>query len=187
MIAAAGAIAGFLLALWVSRILAAFVTAGIASPFARTAQIDLHPRPIVFAFTAAIALISAIGFGLAPAFQGSRESPLTAMKAAGPGRSGAGASHRGLSGSVLVASQATLAICLLIGAGLFLRTLINLEKLNLGFRPDHILTFMVFPLPPDVAADKAPQLVSDLQKRIAAVPGVHFVHIFQCWTMPPPS
>jgi predicted permease len=68
-----------------------------------------------------------------------------------------------------------LALVLVIGAGLFLRTLITLESIDPGFRTDHLMTFSVSPTSAKIPEDKMPALGQELQRRLAALPGVESV------------
>lgn len=121
---------------------------------------------MVLSFTVGIACLAATLFGLAPALAGTREHPSVALK--GGGASGT----RGWFGRALVAGEMALALVLLIGAGLFVRTLVNLEKLDPGFHRDHLLTFQIS-RPQDVNNPQVqPPVNSGLRDRLAALPGV---------------
>ena len=162
LLAALGTAAGLVLALWGSRTLAAFLTARAGYHL----QLDVRPDPLVLAFTAGIACLSAVLFGLAPALAATREQPGGALK------TGATASRRGLFGPALVAGEMALALVLLVGAGLFVRTLVKLETADAGFRRDHLLTLRV-ERPHDVAAPPEGQpLNPNLRERFAALPSV---------------
>jgi predicted permease len=157
-----GTAAGLLLAAWASRALAAF----LASRTSFRILLDVRPDPLVLAFTVGIACLAAVLFGLAPALAGAREHPATALKG------GAASGQRSRFGRALVAGEMALALVLLIGAGLFVRTLANLETLDPGFRRDHLLTLRIS-RPHDVSAapGQAP-LNPELRDRLAALPGV---------------
>ncbi len=162
LLSALGTVAGLLLALWTSRALAAF----LASRDNHRTLIDIRLDPIVLSFTVGIACLAAILFGLAPALAGTREKPGAALK------SGGASGRHSWFGRALVTAEMALALVLLIGAGLFVRTLVNLEKTDAGFRRDHLLTFQIS-RPHDVNDPKIPQPVnSGLRERLAALPGV---------------
>jgi predicted permease len=138
-----------------------------ALPF--TPHLDLR----VLAFTAAIAIVTGVIFGLAPALRSLRVDLTPALKTGG-GASEAGA-HRtrwyGL-GNLLVVAQVSLAIVALVTAGLLVRTLSNLKNVELGFDSNNVL---VFGLNPSLAGYKGTQIDSlyrDLQEQFAALPGV---------------
>ena len=97
------------------------------------------------------------------------------MKAAGGSSGGASSESRNRLGRTLVAVEMALALVLVIGAGLFLRTLITLETLDPGFRTDHLLTFSISPSSAKIPEDKMPALGQELQRRLAALPGVESV------------
>nr|HEV7953920.1 FtsX-like permease family protein [Candidatus Acidoferrales bacterium] len=114
-------------------------------------------------------------FGLIPALTSTRVSPGATLKAAGNSAGGAGSESRNRLGRTLVAVEMALALVLVIGAGLFLRTLITLESIDPGFRTDHLMTFSVSPTSAKIPEDKMPALGQELQRRLAALPGVESV------------
>jgi macrolide transport system ATP-binding/permease protein len=101
------------------------------------------PRPaidaLVFVFTAACATITGLAFGIAPAWLASRSDPATALKAGIDRFSAPGAKLR----KALVAAEMGIAFALLVGAGLLLRTVANLDRVPLGFGTGGILTFSI--------------------------------------------
>jgi predicted permease len=99
---------------------------------------DIHVSAPVLLFTLAVSLVTGILFGLAPAMQASRTDPKQGLQNSGRG-STTGKHHNRLR-SALVIAEVSLASVLLIGAGLMLRTFLNLIQLNPGFRQDHLLT-----------------------------------------------
>ena len=100
------------------------------------AEIDLRLNWRVLAFTLAVSLLTGILFGLAPAFRATGLDLTTAIK---QGRRTTGAVSRLSKG--LVVLQVALSLLLLIGAGLFIRTLYNLQRVNLGFNQENLLLF----------------------------------------------
>jgi len=158
LLSALGTAAGLLLAAWVSRALASRDDHGTL--------IDVRLDPMVLCFTVAVACLAAVLFGLAPALAGTRGQTITAL------RSGTASGQRSWFGRALVAAEMALALVLLVGAGLFVRTLVNLEKLDPGFQRDHLLTFQVMQ-PHDVNNPEVPKPVSPgLRDRLGALPGV---------------
>src|SRR5207245_2609054 len=87
-------------------------------------------------FTFAISLLTTILFGLAPAFRATRLSVADTLKDAS--RSAANQQRGGVA-KALVAVQVAVSMVLLVGAGLFLRTLFNLKAQDVGYNPDHLL------------------------------------------------
>jgi predicted permease len=162
LLSALGTAAGLLIAIWASRALAAL----LASRAGYRTLVDVHPDPLVLSFTVGVACVAATLFGLAPALAGTREHPSEALK------SGTASSRRSRFGRALVAAEMALALVLLIGAGLFVRTLVNLEKFDPGFRRDHLLTLQIS-RPHDVNHPQVQSPVnSGLRDRLAALPGV---------------
>ena len=98
----------------------------------------IHVNAAVFGFTLLIALATGVLFGLAPALQASRTDVQDALRAGGRGASSS-RGHLRLR-SVLVVGEVSLACLLLIGAGLMLRSFVNLLRADPGFRPEHLLT-----------------------------------------------
>jgi predicted permease len=160
-----GGALGVLLAFWGTRALINFVVAG-------STYIVLDPKPDmhVLLFTLGVSLLTGLLFGIGPAVRVSRThlAPgLNARNAAG----GSGASSRFIP-KFLVAAQVTLSLVLLVGAGLFLRTLSNLERQDLGFENHKLLLAQLLP----EAAGYRPQQLSGLYEkildRVEGLPGV---------------
>jgi len=101
----------------------------------------IHVNAAVFAFTLLIALATGVLFGLAPALQAARTDVQDTLRGSGRGAGGSRA-HLRLR-SVLVVGEVGLACLLLIGAGLMLRSFVNLLRADPGFRPEHLLTARV--------------------------------------------
>jgi predicted permease len=137
LLASLGGALGVLFALWGKRALAA--VAGRDTSFL-PADIDLSLNWRVLAFTLIVSLLTGILFGLAPAWRATGLDLTTAIK---QGRRGAGAVSR--LGKGLVVLQVALSLLVLIGAGLFIRTLYNLQRVNLGFNQENLLLFALNP------------------------------------------
>ncbi|HEV2287433.1 MAG TPA: ABC transporter permease [Candidatus Acidoferrales bacterium] len=164
---------GILFALWGTQAVISFFTSGSDRAFGFNVGIDGR----VLAFTIAASVLTGIVFGLAPAFRGTRVDLTPALKegarsSAAEGRAGG----RWLSlGNGLVVTQVALAVVVLVGAGLLVRTLRNLKSVDPGFDTQNLLTFA---LNPTLIGYKTPQIDSfyaNLQERIAALPGVEGV------------
>jgi len=130
----------------------------------------ISPDARTLGFTLALALGTGILFGLAPALRATRVDLNPALKE-GKGASGA---RRGTLGKALVIGQVALSLLLLIGAGLFLRTLRNLAVIDTGFNREGVL---LFHLDTDYSGYKNedPRLAGiyrGIEKRVAALPGV---------------
>src|SRR5262249_36134298 len=128
MLALAGAALGLMLAPTVIRTLVAFLpreTAGL--------DLDAGINPIVFAFALSAALVTAVLFSLAPAFRTARAEPSLTLKEESSTIGGGIGLRR-----ALVMGQIALALILLVGAGLFVRTLGSLRAKGPGFETTHL-------------------------------------------------
>jgi predicted permease len=167
LLALLGGAAGILFAVWGIKFLTN-VLAGGSETFTLHAELNLH----VLAAALLLSVTTGLLFGLAPAVQATRVDPMPALKEtrAGEPRSRA---RLGFSlGRMLVVSQMAICLLLLAGAGLFVRTLSNLQSLEVGFQRENIL---LFKLNAHQAGHRDPEILSfysDLEKRLAAIPGV---------------
>jgi predicted permease len=168
--AAAGGVFGLLIAVWGGQVLSALLAKG-RDPI----LVDVRVDPAVLLFTIGVALTTTLLFGLAPALRATRLNVAADLKEnAGTPRGESGAGH--LRGSkLLVVAQIAMSLPLLIGAGLFLRTLGNLQHQPLGFNPDRILLFDIDPTKGGLTGARLIGAYSDIQARIAALPGVRGV------------
>ncbi|HEV2490654.1 MAG TPA: ABC transporter permease [Candidatus Acidoferrales bacterium] len=168
-----GGTLGILFAVWGTNAIVSLFTTGSDEPFGFSPGIDGR----VLAFTFAASVLTGIIFGLAPAFRGTRVD-LTPTLKEGTGSSAAEgrAGGRWFSlGNGLVVAQVALAVVVLVGAGLLVRTLQNLRNVDPGFETRNLLTFG---LDPTLIGYKTPQVdvfYRNLQERLAAIPGVESV------------
>jgi predicted permease len=169
-----GGALGLLLAFWGTRALINFVMGGgrFVTGVGTYTVFDPKPDMHVLAFTFGICLLTGVLFGIAPAVRVSRTSVAPALKAnARTAVNGGGAAGR-LIPKLLVAVQVTLSLMLLVGAGLFLRTLRNLENQDWGFESRNLLLVLFIP---EAAGYQPPQLSSLYDKildRANSLPGV---------------
>jgi len=169
LLSGAGAALGILFAYWAADALASFISNNADSPIVINAQ----PDAMVLVFTAAVALLTGILFGLAPAFHGSRINVAPALKEnAATSKAGNAAGRRFGLGSSLVVAQVALSIIVLISAGLLARTLGNLRSVDPGFDTHNILLFGLNPKQAGYKPDKIQTLYAELHKRLASIPGV---------------
>jgi len=131
----------------------------------------------VLAVTIALSLATGILFGLAPALQSARLDLVSRLKLS---RAGEQPVHsrswiRINLTQVLVVSQIAICLVLLVAAGLFLRTLTNLNSTALGFNSDRILLFSVNPRQAGYDNDALVRFYQDLQSQLSAIPGVRAV------------
>jgi putative ABC transport system permease protein len=142
----------------------------------------------VLLFTLALSLFTVLLFGSVPAFQASRTDLAGTLRSSGRGFTGN--RQEGRLRKLLVAGEVALAMLLLIGASLVLRTLIKLQDTNLGYQPANVLSMQI-PLPESRYAtiDARNQFLARVQERVASLPGIHqvalntFVHPFANWGM----
>jgi predicted permease len=127
----------------------------------------------LLAFVAAIALATAILFGLAPAWQSIRVSVVSSLAVRGV----TGGPSRQRLNALLVVAQVAISLVLLMGAGLFLRTIANLRGVDLGFTPDRLLIVDVNAHAAGYRGDRAIALSRALLDRMQAVPGVSSVSL----------
>jgi putative ABC transport system permease protein len=125
----------------------------------------------VLGFTAAVSILTAVICGLAPAFEGSRTDVQEALKD-GARQVGAGVRHRRLRHTFVVAEIA-LAVVLLVGAGLMLRSFDSLRRVNPGFDATSVLTMrMQLPLAKYPQPAQRIRFFNDLTARVSSIPGV---------------
>lgn len=159
-----GGAAGLAIAAWGTRAVLAAAPGGL--PRMENIGVDGW----VLAFTLAVSLLTGIVFGLAPALSASAADLHETLK---EGSRGVSAGHRRLR-NLLVVSEVAAALVLLAGAGLMLRTVWSLFRVNPGFDPGHVLTFSVGQSPANVTSSSARilQAVEQMVDRIQSVPGV---------------
>jgi predicted permease len=126
----------------------------------------------VFGFTAGVTLLTGVLFGLAPALAAARYDVNRGLKETTQNSS---RRRKGLGGKALVGFQIALSTLLVIGAGLFLRTLAGLSALNVGFRTDHLLLIEINPERTKYPPGKDVDLHRRLDTAFAAIPGVEAV------------
>jgi putative ABC transport system permease protein len=125
---------------------------------------------IVLAFTLVIGVATTILFGLAPAIRTLRINLVESLREGGQSTVGG---HRQKLRSMLVVAEVTLAVVLVIGAGLMIRSLSALGRIDLGFNPDHVLTMRVSVPPARYdTAEKVVDFYRILNERVRALPGV---------------
>ena len=176
VLAGAGGVAGLAVAALCHRGLLALVGGRIPVP--RLEQLSLDLR--VVAFTLAVALVTGILFGSVPAFVSTSRAS-DALRDGG--RHGGGRRlHRAL--DALVVAEVALSLVLLVGAGLLIRSLIKLQRTDLGFQSDRVLTVTV-PLPGTrYGPVSAGAFFRESLTRIAALPGVEHAAGASCMPVP---
>jgi len=170
LLAVTGGVLGIVFALWGSHTIISFVSNNQPRPLTFATSLDLR----VLGFTIAISLFTGILFGLAPALRSVHMDVTPALK---EGFSASSKISRGVGGrfgigNALVVTQVALAIVVLVGAGLLVRTLQNLRSIDVGFDSHNLV---IFGINPSLAGYKDAQISSfyrDLQGRLTETPGV---------------
>jgi predicted permease len=134
-------------------------------------EADIRLNVPVLIFSLLMAALTTVLFALVPALHAARPDLVEPLRDGGKG--GAGAFRRGRLSNALVVMEVALSLVLLVGAGLLIRTLLKLETMDMGFKPDHILVARL-PLPRGQykTAQEKQQLFGGLLDRIRALPGV---------------
>ena len=164
VLAAAGAVLGVIVAWWTTGLLIETL------PFDRAARtLSSEPDGRVVLFALAVSSVTALLFGLAPAFQATKPALTAALKDDAGTVAGSGRQARFRKGLVVV--QVALSVLLLAGAGLFARSLYNLRTLNPGFVTENLLQFSVDPALSGYSRERAQSLFTQMQDQLAMLPG----------------
>ena len=163
LLASAGGALGLLFAAWATK--AALAVIPDALP--RTDEIGLDGRVLFFTLT--ISIVVGVAFGVLPALKSSRPDLHKSLKEGGRGSSGT----RLRTQSVFVAVEMALAVVLLAGAGLMVRSLVGLANVNPGFDPQHVMEFGVSPSAERVTTPaQIRETYREITARFEATPGV---------------
>ncbi len=160
-----------LLGLVVAWVVLKLIGAGI--PPSSGVEIDPRLNPTVLLFCMALSVFTGVAFGLFPALQAARPDVVAALKDQAGQSSATGAANRFR--RILVTSQMAASLALLIAAGLFGKSLLNLTRIDLGIRTDHLVTFALDPRLNKYDADRTLALYEQLEQRLAALPGAQLV------------
>jgi predicted permease len=155
----------------VASLLVARLTLGLMPsilPPETSNALTMQLRGEVVLFVAVVAVGTGFLFGLYPALFATRSDLATTLRAGG--RSGGDGAARFR--SVLVTAQIALSMTLLVGAGLFIRSLMNVANVDLGLNPDNVVSFGLNPGQDGYGYDEAKDLFIRLEERLAAIPGV---------------
>ena len=166
LLAAAGGILGLLLSNVLAQGLLGLLPADAAGGWLGA---ELNVRVLLYSLV--LAIVTGLLFGFAPAIQAKKADLVSALKeqSAGAGISGAQSKIR----RVLVAAQVAISLLLLVGAGLFTRSMVNLIYTDPGFRPDHLVTFAIDPSLSGYTHARSLALFHDLEDRLKTIPGVN--------------
>jgi putative ABC transport system permease protein len=158
-LACASGLAGAALGLWGYRLVLRLVPAGVQQTVGASAGLDLR----VLLFVVAVSLITGVGFGLVPAWQSSHTDPNDALR--NTRRMAHTFFGRFRVSDLLIVAQVALALTLLVGAGLLIRSLGRLMHVPSGLRPERVLTLRVEP-PPVAGFWRNPQAFDAYFERI---------------------
>ncbi len=167
LLSLAGAAAGFLLAALAAAAISRFQLP-LPIPIVFDFNVDLR----VLLFTAGLSVLTGVLFGLAPALRATRPDLVEALKNEAPVL---GRLHRFSLRNALVVVQVALSLVLLVGAGLFLRSLGNASSIDIGMKPDNVLLMAVDPKLHQYSREKTQQFIQQLRERVSALPGVRSV------------
>ena len=167
-LSALGGLAGLALAFWADRALMAIYI----PPDSGGLNISTTPDFRILLFTLVVTILTGIVFGLVPALQSTKPDVGRTLK----DQAGAivGAGHAGIR-KALVVGQVSLSLLLLIGAGLFVRSLENLSNLGPGFPAEHLLGFSVDPTLAGYNPERTKIFYQELSTSLASIPGVQSV------------
>jgi predicted permease len=169
LLAGLGGLLGLLFAWWGTRLLLPLLVQGEIP-----VHLDLSPDARVLGFTTAVALLTGVLFGLAPAFQATRVDLNSTLKYDSRSQSSAPSAF----GQVFVISQIALSLLLLVGAGLFTRSLQKLQQVDTGFARENVLVLKLEPVGSDGKTQQFAALTTlydELLRRVEALPGVQQV------------
>jgi predicted permease len=163
-----GGVFGLLVAAWTTRVLISSIPSGVGVTGLKS-DIDLR----ILGFNLALSLVTGILFGLLPAFRSTRLNIESTLREQGSSVSGSRSQVRFRKG--LVAAQIVLTAVLLVAAGLFSRSLSNLNNVALGVRVDHMIEFSLAPSLNGYSVEQAKVLFANLLEGIKATSGVDSV------------
>lgn len=166
LLAAAGGVSGLLIGSWLLDLLVSRMAPSDSPTYSVTSRLD----PLVLAFAAGVTLVTGLLFGLYPAWSAARGSVATTLKEdsnnSSTSRSGVRARQ------VLVTGQVAVSLLLLIPMGLFLKSLVNLMREDIGVRTENLLTFGLSPELNNYGFDRCRGLFERAENELSAIPGV---------------
>ncbi|MFC1575046.1 ABC transporter permease [Gemmatimonadota bacterium] len=164
LLALTGGLASLLVASWTLG----FIGSLLPAEAVETITIGLSPTAMLFA--GALSLGTGLLFGLYPAFHSTRPDLVSILKANSGQPSGARSAARFR--TALVTSQIALSMALLVAAGLFLKSLVNVSRIDLGLRADNVVTLGVSPELNGYEPEPSMALFESMEEELAAIPGV---------------
>ncbi|MGI9626873.1 MAG: ABC transporter permease [Longimicrobiales bacterium] len=167
MLAVLGGLASLVVASWTLSVI------GSLLPPDALSTIDLSLRPAAIFYSAVLAIGTGLMFGIYPALQSTRPDLVTILKSNTGQPSGARSAARFRRS--LVTAQIALSMALLVAAGLFIKSLVNVARVDLGIRTDNLVTFGISPELNGYEAERSAALFEDVERELAAIPGVSAV------------
>ncbi len=164
LLAIAGGLAGLLVARWTMSAMHAML------PGDADSQLSWHIDSEMVLFAAALSFATGVLFGLFPAFHSTRPNLVTALKANAGQPSGARAAARFR--LTLATAQIALSMALLISAGLFAKSLLNVTRVDLGLKAEQMVLFGVSPAMNGYSVERVRQVLDGIQNELRAYPGV---------------
>jgi putative ABC transport system permease protein len=164
VLALMGGLAGLLVARWTLQAIAALL------PPEATTALHFELQPSVLGFAALVSVATGIVFGMFPALHSTRSDLITAIRAGAGQITGSRGAARFR--SALVTLQIALATALLICAGLFMKSLVNVTRIDLGVKVDNVVTFGISPVRSGYDTTRSQLLFERVEETLAAVPGV---------------
>jgi predicted permease len=164
LLAMVGGVASLLVAQWTLRGIGALLPPEAASTFTRSIK-----WPVV-AFSAGLSVATGIVFGMFPALHSTRSDLITTIRAGAGQIAGGTAASRFR--AVLVTVQIALSMMLLISAGLFLKSLVNVSRVDLGVSVDQMVTFGLSPERNAYDSTRSAQLFDRVERELAGIPGI---------------
>ena len=163
LLAVFGGAAGLLVARWTLDLMVSLVSRQAAD------MIDVALNPQVMVFASALAIGTGALFGLFPALHSTRPDLISSLKGQAGQPSGARAAARFRTS--LATTQIALSMALLVAAGLFTRSLLNISSVDLGLNADHVIMFSVAPELNGYTPERSKQLFERLEDAVATMPG----------------
>jgi predicted permease len=170
LLASLGGVLGLFFTYWGTRLLLPLLAQG-EIPL----HLDLNPDVRVLGFTAVLAVLTGVLFGLAPAYQATRVDLQTTLKNDSQDLSGRGANLT--FGEAFVIAQVALSLLLLIGAGLFVRSLQKLQQVDAGFARENVLVLKLEPVGSNRKTPQLAALYEELLRRVGALPSVRLTSL----------
>src|SRR5205823_7607128 len=167
LLALLGAAAGLLLAQWADSVLVRMVSGVSTGP--ELVELNLRPDTRILCFTVAVAVLTAIFFGLIPALRATRVDLSPVLKSTTVGTASGLVHHRLPAGKLLVIAQVAVSLILLVAAGLFVHSLARLSEVNLGYNRENLLLFRVDAAPSGYKGVRILRLHQSLLEKFSAI------------------